>query len=67
MICGLLHLTNIELDIMHAVCLVAKFQEGPRESHVAVVKRIFIYLEGTLDYGLWYPKDNDLNLRAYTN
>ena len=28
---------------------------------------IFKYLKGTLDFGLWYPKGNDLTLVAYSN
>jgi hypothetical protein len=31
------------------------------------VKRIFRYLKGTKDYGLWYPKGNVLSLVAYTD
>jgi len=31
------------------------------------VKRIFKYLQGTQNYGLWYPRDTDLTLHAYTN
>jgi hypothetical protein len=31
------------------------------------VKRIFIYLKATKDYGLRYPKVNDLSLVAYTD
>jgi hypothetical protein len=26
---------------------------------------IFIYLKGTKEFGLWYPKGNDLSLIAY--
>jgi hypothetical protein len=29
------------------------------------VKRISKYLKATEDYGLWYPKGNDLSLVAY--
>jgi hypothetical protein len=45
---------------------VAQFQVAPKESHVLVVKRIFIYLKGTKEFGLWYPKGKDLSLIAYT-
>jgi hypothetical protein len=31
------------------------------------VKRIFIYLKGTKDLGLWYPKGKDLSLISYTD
>eukprot|EP00253_Pinus_taeda_P027417 PITA_27417 len=30
------------------------------------VKRIFKYLQGTQNYGLWHPRDTDLTLHAYT-
>ena len=28
---------------------------------------MFKYLQGTQDFGLWYPKDTDLTLHAYTD
>jgi hypothetical protein len=34
---------------------------------VLSVKRIFRYLKGTKEFGLWYPKGNDLSLIAYTD
>jgi len=34
---------------------------------VVVVKRIFKYLQGTIEYGLWYPRSKDFNMKAYTN
>jgi hypothetical protein len=46
---------------------VARFQAAPKESHVLAVKRIFIYLKGTKEFGLWYPKGKDLSLIAYTD
>jgi hypothetical protein len=46
---------------------VARFQAAPKESHVLAVKRIFIYLKGTEEFGLWYPKGKDLSLIAYTD
>ena len=30
------------------------------------MKIIFKYLQGTQDFGLWYPKKADLTLHAYT-
>jgi hypothetical protein len=43
------------------------FQYTPKETHLKVVMRIFKYLKGTLELGLWYPKDKDFNLTIYTN
>eukprot|EP00253_Pinus_taeda_P005852 PITA_05852 len=34
-------------------------------SSFQAVKRIFKYLQGTQNYGLWYPRDTDLTLHAY--
>eukprot|EP00253_Pinus_taeda_P023391 PITA_23391 len=51
---------------MHAVGIVGRFQANPKETHLKAVKRIFKYLQGTQNYGLWYPRDTDLTLHAYT-
>ena len=62
-----MYLTASILDIMQVVALVARFQYFPHESHVIVVKRVFKYLQGTTDYGLWYDKNKYFKLKAYTN
>eukprot|EP00253_Pinus_taeda_P021573 PITA_21573 len=67
MIGSLLYLTSTRPDIMHAVGMVGRFQANPKETHLQVVKRIFKYLQGTQNYGLWYPRDADLTLHAYTD
>jgi hypothetical protein len=65
MIGNLLYVTASRLDVMQIVGHVERFQAAPKETHVVAVKRIFIYLKGTKDYGLWYPKGNYLSLVAY--
>lgn len=67
MIGGLLYLDQTRLDIMNVVCIASIFQSDPRETHDIAVKRIFRYLTGTMDYGLWYPKDDVFRLYAYTD
>jgi hypothetical protein len=52
--------------VMQAIGQVARFQATPKESHVLEVKRIFIYLKRTKEFGLWYPKGKDLSLISYT-
>nr|GFB99033.1 retrovirus-related Pol polyprotein from transposon TNT 1-94 [Tanacetum cinerariifolium] len=37
------------------------------EHHVSAVKRIFRYLKGTINLGLWYPKDSGFDLTAYSD
>jgi hypothetical protein len=58
MIGSLLYATATRPDIMHAVCQVGRFQASPKTSHLLAVKRIFRYLKGTTEYGLWYPIGN---------
>jgi hypothetical protein len=67
MIGSLLYVTGSRPNVMQVVGQVARFQEVPKESHVLAIKRIFIYLKGTEEFGLWYPKGKDLSLIAYTS
>jgi hypothetical protein len=67
MIDNLLYVTTSKPDVMQTVGQVARFLEAPNESHVLALKRIFKYLKGTKEFGLWYPKGNDLSLIAYTD
>ena len=67
MIGSLLYLTASRPDIMYSVCLCARFQECPKESHLNAVKRIFRYLKGTIDIGLWYPKCDNFELICYSD
>ena len=67
MIGSLLYLTGTRPDIMHVVGIVGRFRANPKETHLQAVKRIFQYLQGTQNYGLWYPRDTYLTLHAYTD
>ncbi|XP_050895160.1 secreted RxLR effector protein 161-like [Lathyrus oleraceus] len=67
MIGSLLYLTTSRPDIMFSVCLCARFQANPKESHLTVVKRIMKYLKGTTNVGLWYPKGSMCNLISYSD
>ncbi|GJV51097.1 retrovirus-related pol polyprotein from transposon TNT 1-94, partial [Tanacetum coccineum] len=39
----------------------------PTEKHLHAIKRIFKYLRGTVNRGLWYPKDSSIALTAYVD
>ncbi|KAH9716703.1 hypothetical protein KPL71_021554 [Citrus sinensis] len=43
------------------------FQSCPKESHLLAVKRIFRYLSGTIDLGLWYPRGTHIDLTCYSD
>ncbi|KAK8621081.1 hypothetical protein V6N13_067524 [Hibiscus sabdariffa] len=67
MIGSLLYLTTSRPDIMFSVCLCARFQANPKESHLKAVKRIFRYLLDTPSLGLWYRRDSTFDLHAYSD
>ncbi|XP_014521991.1 uncharacterized protein LOC106778537 [Vigna radiata var. radiata] len=67
MIGSLLYLIASRPDIMHNVCLCARFQFAPKESNLTVVKRILKYLKGTKNLGLWYPNGTNLFLNGYSD
>ncbi|GKA42402.1 retrovirus-related pol polyprotein from transposon TNT 1-94 [Tanacetum coccineum] len=54
-------------DLTFVVCMCALYQANPTEKHLYVVKRIFKYLRGTVNRGLWYLKDSSIALTAYAN
>ncbi|GJU78227.1 retrotransposon protein, putative, ty1-copia subclass [Tanacetum coccineum] len=67
MIGSLMYLTSSRPDLIYAVCLCAQYQAKPTEKHLNAVKRIFQYLKGTINMGLWYSKDTDMSLTAYVD
>ncbi|GJS37486.1 retrovirus-related pol polyprotein from transposon TNT 1-94 [Tanacetum coccineum] len=52
-------------DLTFAVCMCARYQAKPTEKHLHAIKRIFKYLRGTVNRGLWYPKDSSIALTTY--
>nr|GEZ72505.1 uncharacterized mitochondrial protein AtMg00810-like [Tanacetum cinerariifolium] len=42
-------------------------QSRPTEKHLKEVKRIFRYLRGTINMGLWYPKGSSFGLIAFSD
>ena len=67
MIGSLFYLIASRPDVMFCVCLCARFQACPKESHLITFKRIFRYLFGTQNLGLWYPKKSSLELIGFSD
>ncbi|KAD4180341.1 hypothetical protein E3N88_28932 [Mikania micrantha] len=67
MIGSLMYLTASRPDIMFSVCQCARYQANPKASHLIAVKRIFRYLFGKPRLGLWYPKNFEFSLHAYSD
>jgi len=64
---SLLYLTASRPDIMFVVCLCARFQFCPKESHLKAAKKILKYLKGTINMGLWYPSLSPIYLVGYSD
>nr|GEV16711.1 retrovirus-related Pol polyprotein from transposon TNT 1-94 [Tanacetum cinerariifolium] len=64
---SLMYLTSSRPDIVQAVCFCARYQSRPNEKHLKEVKSIFRYLRGTVNVGLWYPKDSNFELTAFSD
>nr|GEW26552.1 copia protein [Tanacetum cinerariifolium] len=64
---ALMYLTSSRPDIVHATCLCARYQAKPNEKHLKEVKRIFFYLWGTINTGLWYTKDFGFELTGFSD
>ncbi|GJU90768.1 retrovirus-related pol polyprotein from transposon TNT 1-94 [Tanacetum coccineum] len=54
-------------ELIYAVCLCARYQAKPTEKHLNAVKRIFRYLKGIINMGLWYSKDTVTSLTIYAD
>ncbi|GKB83525.1 retrovirus-related pol polyprotein from transposon TNT 1-94 [Tanacetum coccineum] len=67
MIGSLMYLTSSKPNLIYAVYLCARYQAKPTKRHLNTVKRIFRYLKGTINMGLWYSKDTGMSLTAYAN
>ncbi|GKA49361.1 retrovirus-related pol polyprotein from transposon TNT 1-94 [Tanacetum coccineum] len=65
MIGTLLYLTASRPNLQFAICMCAQYQARPTEKHLHV-KRVFRYLRGTINRGLWYPKDSSIALLAFS-
>ncbi|KAL6560845.1 hypothetical protein OROHE_006022 [Orobanche hederae] len=67
LISSLLYLTASRPDIQFSVGVCARYQVTPKESHFTTAKRILKYIKGTVDAGLWYPKEGGFDLVGYSD
>ena len=65
MIGNLLYLTTSHLGICYSVGMCSRYQANPKESHLATVKRIIRYVNETIDFGIQYSKDTNMNLAGF--
>eukprot|EP00253_Pinus_taeda_P028449 PITA_28449 len=64
---SLMYLTATRLNIMHAVSLISRFMERPKETHWQAAKRILRYVNGTKGFGILYSSSESFMLTGYTD
>nr|GEY47380.1 uncharacterized mitochondrial protein AtMg00810-like [Tanacetum cinerariifolium] len=67
MIGSLLYLTSSRPDLVFAVCMCARYQSKPTKKHLEAVKRVFRYLQKTINMSLWYSKETAIALTTYAD
>lgn len=64
---SLRYLTHTHLDILYGVRFVERFIKTPIMTHFKALKRILLYLKGTIYFGLFYGYFNNFDLVGYNN
>jgi len=54
---GLMYLLITRPDIAQTLGVLSKYSSCPRQAHWVAVKRLFRYLKGTANFGLFYPSN----------
>nr|GEX63471.1 retrovirus-related Pol polyprotein from transposon TNT 1-94 [Tanacetum cinerariifolium] len=62
-----IYLTTSRPDLVFAVCMCARYQASPTKKYLEALKWVFQYLKGTINWGLWYPKDTAMTRTAYAD
>jgi hypothetical protein len=62
-----MYLTASRPDIVFAVYMCSRYQSKPTERHLSEDKRILRYVKGTINLGIWYPKDSGFDLIAFSD
>ncbi|GJR13729.1 retrovirus-related pol polyprotein from transposon TNT 1-94 [Tanacetum coccineum] len=55
MVGSLMYLTASRPDLVFAVCMCVRYQASPTKKHLKALKRVFRYLRGTINWGVWLP------------
>jgi hypothetical protein len=54
--CQMYAIVCTRIDLAQAVSVVSKYMANPRRQHWDVVKWVFRYLRGTIDYGITFSR-----------
>ena len=64
---SLMYLVNTTPDIFYDVNTLSQFMVEPKRAHWAAAKHVLRYLQGTIELGLKYTRDNDVMLSGFTD
>ncbi|GJW66844.1 retrovirus-related pol polyprotein from transposon TNT 1-94 [Tanacetum coccineum] len=67
MVGSLMYLIASRPDLVFSLYACARYQASPTKKHLEALKRVFRYLRGTINWGLWYPKDTTMALTTYAD
>uniref|UniRef100_A0A803MJF0 Retrovirus-related Pol polyprotein from transposon TNT 1-94-like beta-barrel domain-containing protein n=1 Tax=Chenopodium quinoa TaxID=63459 RepID=A0A803MJF0_CHEQI len=63
----LLYLNITRPDISYSVQQLSQFMHCPRKPHLQVALHVIRYLKGTMDWGLYYPRNSELKIEGYSD
>ncbi|RVX01387.1 hypothetical protein VitviT2T_002736 [Vitis vinifera] len=63
----LIYLTITRPDITYSVHVLSRFMHAPRRPRMEAVLRVLRYLKNSPGQGLFFPSQNDLSLRAFSD
>ena len=61
------YLTTTRPDISYSVNILSQFMAKPLKSHWIAAKKVIHYLKGTVNFGLMYADNCDVELTGYSN
>lgn len=64
---SLRYITTTRPDLMYSVSLLSRYMTRPTEQHIKVAKRVFQYLKGTMKIAIFYKRDANGKLSAFTD
>ena len=64
---SLMYLMDMRPNTCFAMNTLSQFLIDPRHVHLITTKHILRYLKGTVDYGLKYEVNQNINLEGYVN
>jgi hypothetical protein len=64
---SLMYITATRPNIMFVVSFISRFMARLTELHLQAAKRVLRYLKGTVDYGIFYKKNENKQLVTFTD